>query len=146
MLAMFAAKTRQADAAVLLLPRNVSHGESSPARRREGAAPSTNESTPPPLLRFVELALTPRPTISAARHMLATTASIARELSSRRAAQRLSVLQFAAVRRAVAASAMSCHASELESLRKDLLGFWKGCAPAGELDTAAKRLFSGGGR
>jgi hypothetical protein len=138
MLATFAAKTRQADATVLLLPRDPVHADAT-ERKRVRATPSANEGTS--LLRFVELALTPRPTISAARDMLALAIPITRELSSRRAAQRLSVLQFAAVRRAVAASAMSCHASELESLRKDLLVFWKGCAPAGELDTAAKRLF-----
>jgi len=138
MLAMFAAKTHQADSAVLLLPREAAQVEALTERKRERTSANANEN---PLLRFVDLARTPRPTIGAARDMLAVAVPIARELSSRRASQRLSVLQFAAVRRAVAASAMSCHASELESLRKDLLVFWKACAPAGELDTAAKRLF-----
>jgi hypothetical protein len=129
LLAKFAASTRQHDAAVLLLPRGATEGVN-------GRADAD------PLARFVELSLTPRPTIGAVREMTRLAVSIAGELSSRRAAQRLSVLQFAAVRRAITASGLSCHASELESLRRDLLAFWERCAPAGELDTAAKRLLA----
>ena len=129
MLARFAAQTRQTDAAILLLPRGAADG----AHRNETTAP---------IARFVELSLTPRPTIGAVRDMTRLSTSIANELSSRRAAQRLSVLQFASVRRAIAASGMSCHGSELESLRRDLLSFWQACGPAGELDTAAKRLLA----
>jgi hypothetical protein len=77
--------------------------------------------------------------------MIRLAIQVARELTARRAGQRLSILQFAAVRRAIAASAMSCHASELESLRKDLLSFWERCAPAGELDAAARRLLAAPG-
>jgi len=133
LLARFAAVTRQPDAVVLLLPR--------------GAADSATgkSDADAPLTRFVELSLAPRPTIGAVRDMARLAVSIAGELSSRRAAQRLSILQFAAVRRAIAASGLSCHASELESLRRDLLSFWERCAPAGELDTAAKRLLAAPG-
>jgi len=133
LLARFAAVTRQPDAVVLLLPRGA-------------AASATGKSdADAPLTRFVELSLAPRPTIGAVRDMARLAVSIAGELSSRRAAQRLSILQFAAVRRAIAASGLSCHASELESLRRDLLSFWERCAPAGELDTAAKRLLAAPG-
>ena len=134
LLARFAATTRQPDAAVLLLPR----GAADVALGKSDAAAT-------PLTRFVELSLAPRPTIGAVRDMTRLAVSIAGELSSRRAAQRLSVLQFAAVRRAIAASGLSCHASELESLRRDLLAFWERCAPAGELDTGAKRLLAAPG-
>ncbi len=133
LLARFAAATRQSDAAILLLPRAAT----------DGGSGKPDAGTP--LARFVELALAPRPTIGAVRDLTRLAVSIVGELSSRRASQRLSILQFAAVRRAIAASGLSCHASELESLRRDVLGFWERCAPAGELDTAAKRLLAAPG-
>ena len=144
MLARFAAQARQAETAILLLPRDVLAAESQTDDKRETRR--TRDGTPP-LTAFVDLALAPRPTISAVRDMIRLAAQIGggRDLSARRAAQRLSILQFAAVRRAIAASGMSCHASELESLRKDLLTFWDRCAPAGELDAAAKRLLAAPG-
>jgi hypothetical protein len=134
MLATFAATIQQSDAALLLLPRDLAHAEAAAATTREAAVSAD------PLARFVALALVPRPTIRVARDMIAVAGSMGRDVSSRRAGQRLSVLQFAAVRRAIAASAMSCHVSELEALRKELLTFWERCAPAGELDAAARRL------
>ena len=143
MLAAFAAQANQADAAVLLLPRDViaATGETEPKRGK----PAREAGSATSLAAFVDLALSARPTIAAVRDMIRLATPIAREVSSRRAAQRLSVLQFAAVRRAIAASGMSCHGSELESLRRDLLTFWERCAPAGELDAAAKRLLASPG-
>ena len=137
MLAKFAARAGQTDAAVLLLPRDVIAADAAPDQKRSARhAPSA------PLVTFVDLALTQRPTIDAVRDMIRLAAPIGRELTSRRAGQRLSILQFAAVRRAIGASGMSCHGSELESLRRDLLTFWERCTPAGELDAAAKRLLA----
>lgn len=136
MLAKFAARAGQADTTILLLPRDVVAAEARDDKRE--TTPRNRDVAP--LEAFVELALTARPTISAVRDMTRLASQVGRELTSRRAGQRLSVLQFTTVRRAIAASAMSCHSSELESLRKDLLTFWERCAPAGELDAAARRL------
>ena len=143
MLARFAAQAGQADAAVLLLPRDTIAVEPATDPKQKGVA--RQEQSLKPLEAFVDLALNPRPTINAVRDMIHLATPIGRELSSRRAGQRLSILQFAAVRRAIAASGMSCHGAELESLRRDLLTFWERCAPAGELDAAARRLLASPG-
>jgi len=139
MLAKFAARAGQTDATVLLLPRDAIAADAAPPLDQKR---STRQPPSSPLAAFVDLALTQRPTIDAVREMIRLSAPIGRELTSRRAGQRLSILQFAAVRRAIGASGMSCHGSELESLRRDLLTFWERCAPAGELDAAAKRLLA----
>ena len=138
MLAKFAAQSGHVDTTILLLPRDVLAAEARSDDKREGTARGRDAVAP--LEAFVDLALIPRPTIGAVRDMTRLATQVGRDVAARRAGQRLSVLQFATVRRAIASSGMSCHASELESLRKDLLTFWERCAPAGELDAAARRM------
>lgn len=139
MLARRAADMGNAEAMVLLLPREgPPPGEPSEKSNGDSAA----AARPAALGRFVELQLSRQQGIGTIRELIQVAGRMTGALSSRRATQRLSGLILAATRRAIATSGTSCSASELESLRAELLSFWERCAPSGELDAAAKRVFT----